>query len=44
MKTLSILLIATMFLGGCASREIRNNPDTIVDDLLILGTMGLYRG
>jgi PBP1b-binding outer membrane lipoprotein LpoB len=44
MKIISILLISSLFLSGCASREIKNNPDTIVDDILVLGTLGLYRG
>jgi len=44
MKLLPIILVASIFLSGCASREIRNDPDTIVDDIIILGTFGLYRG
>ena len=42
MKIINLLVI-TALLTGCASRQITNDPDTIVDDLLILGTMGLYR-
>ena len=44
-RTIGIgLILATILLSGCASRQVYNDPDTIVDDLLVLGTMGLYRG
>jgi len=42
MKIISILAFAAL-LSGCASRQITNDPNTIVDDLIVLGTMGLYR-
>ena len=42
MKIISTLII-TALLTGCASHQITNDPNTIVDDLLVLGTMGLYR-
>jgi len=44
MKIIPLILISSILLGGCASHNIKNDPDTVVDDLIILGTMGLYRG
>ena len=39
------LILLTLTLGsGCSSTQIYNDPNTIVDDLLVLGTMGMYRG
>jgi len=44
MKNLVIIICAGLFLSACSGVPIRNNPDTIIDDILVPLTMGLYRG
>jgi uncharacterized protein YceK len=44
MKKLALIWCAAVILSGCASAQLRNDPDTILDDILVPLTMGLYRG
>ena len=44
MKNLVITCCMAIILSGCAGAQIRNDPDTILDDILVPLTMGLYRG
>ena len=39
-----LLVVSTLVLSGCASMNFKeNNPDTIIDDIIVIGTMGLIR-
>jgi hypothetical protein len=44
MKKLALVYCAILFLSACSGQPIRNNPDTIIDDILVPLTLGLYRG
>ena len=44
MKKLVTIMCVLAMLSGCAGVQIQNDPDTILDDILVPLTMGLYRG